>query len=76
MTMRESKLSPIERRVLDDVDRFVATAFRGSGRFESVEVGTIDDVSLVAERLHEDRPVLVYAIDRAGRQAMVGSWTP
>jgi hypothetical protein len=74
--LSEARLSPIERRTLDRVVCFVATAFRGRGKFESEEVASLDDALLAADRLFQDRPVIVYAIDYHGSKAMIGSWSP
>ena len=70
-----SRYSGIEDRVRAAPEFFVATAFRGSHRFDSRRADTLELVLAEAEVLCEDRPVMIYAV-AGGFQAMLGSWRP
>lgn len=72
---REAKLSPPEREVLGRAAVFTAVAFRGSARYDRATADTLEGALNAARSLYEgDRGVMIYAIDAAGRQAMLGSW--
>lgn len=68
-----SKFSDVENRVRDNPEYFVATAFRGRSQFDRRRAETFEEVCAAAEKLYEDRPVMIYAIS-GGFQAMIGLW--
>lgn len=74
---RQAKMSPLEVEVQARAMLFVATAFRGRGRYERVEATTFDAALSAAGNLYEgDRGVMIYAYDVGGRFAMLGAWQP
>jgi len=70
-----SRYSSVEDRVRAVPEFFVATAFRGSHRFDSRRAETLELALAAAENLYEDRGIMIYAV-AGGFQAMIGSWRP
>ena len=69
------KFSSDENRVRANPEYFVATVFRGRRTYDRLEAPTLEAACTAAERLYEDRPVMIYAV--IGRaQAMIGTWRP
>lgn len=65
----------LDRQVAATADRFLATAFRGRGRYDTVEARTLEEARAAAYGLRTDRPVMIYAI-RDGIQVHVENWEP
>ena len=61
--MTECTMSPSDQSVLATAEYFVATAFRGYGRFERIECPTrIEAVEAAGSLIKNGRPALVYAV--------------
>lgn len=72
-----AKLTPPEVVARDNATLFVASAFRGRGRYDRIETATLDDAIHAATELYEgDRGVTIHAYDSGGRHAILGAWDP
>lgn len=76
MVWADARLSPFEQGVLDSAIRFRAFAFGGRGRRLSQEADTLDAAKSAARALARENPrgSMVYAINAAGYQAMLGGY--
>ena len=51
-----------DQLVIGMADRYVVSAFLGSGRFTRVRVATLGEARSVAARLYVGRPIAIYAV--------------
>lgn len=56
------RLDPREKYILDHAEGFVATVFRGRGKYDRVECRTIEEAREAARGLITDRGAMVYAV--------------
>ena len=71
--MKPSGRAELDRHIAATADRFLATAFRGRGRYDTVEAPILETARAAASRLRTDRPVMIYAV-RDGIQVHVENW--
>ena len=64
-----------ESYVLTHAESFYATAFRGRGVYDRIEVHSLDEARVAAKSLYEDRPIAIYAT-LGDRQIHVENYAP
>jgi hypothetical protein len=51
-----------DETTISTAESFVASAYRGLGRYDIVEAASLEAARREADRLYIDRPVMIYAI--------------